>query len=247
MSQAAIRVVLAVLALAGCSASTQSQSTDSKASGNSPGSTVDPIVIATTVAPITSIVSAVVGGLADVGGIVPEGTNSHTFEPRPSDAERLSGADLVFVNGLGLEEPTIDLARANAKAGSGIVELGTDAITRDQWIFDFSFPEDSGHPNPHLWTNPPLVKRYAELVRDEVTERDPANAMAYRENTDRYLATIDRLDAAIRTATASIPSERRKLLTYHDSWAYFAPVYGMTVVGAIQPADFAEPSARDVA
>jgi ABC-type Zn uptake system ZnuABC Zn-binding protein ZnuA len=89
--------------------------------------------------------------------------------------------------------------------------------------------------------------RYAEIVRDTLAARDPANADAYRANYEAFAARIAALDKAIVDAVASIPAGNRKLLTFHDSWAYFAPVYGMTVIGAIQPADFSEPSARDVA
>jgi len=205
------------------------------------------LVIATTVAPITSITSAVVGDHATVTGIVPEGTNSHTFEPPPSAAEILSEADLVLVNGLQLEEPTTELAEANAKDGSEIVELGSTTITEDEYRYDVSFPEEAGKPNPHLWTNPPMVKRYAEIIRDSVVERDPANAAAYRANTETYLAAVDALDTAMRTAFATVPPEQRKLLTYHDAYAYFAEDYGWDVIGAIQVSDFEDPTPREVA
>ena len=100
--------------------------------------------VATTVAPISSIVRNVGGTRIDLKGIVPDGTNSHTFEPAPSDAEILSRADLVIVNGLALEEPTIELAAANLKEGAAIVSLGEQTISREEWAFDFSFPEDGG-------------------------------------------------------------------------------------------------------
>ncbi len=88
--------------------------------------------VATTVAPITSIVARVGGDRVDVTGIVPEGTNSHTFEPRPSVAELLSTADVVFLNGLGLEEPTRRLAEDNLGDGAELVELGSRALPEDE-------------------------------------------------------------------------------------------------------------------
>jgi ABC-type Zn uptake system ZnuABC Zn-binding protein ZnuA len=203
--------------------------------------------IVATVSPITNIVANVVGDLATVQGVVPEGENSHEFEPAPSVARVLARADVVFVNGLSLETPTIELARANLKEGAEIVELGPRTVSRDEYIFDFSFPRDAGDPNPHLWTNPPYAKRFAEIVRDVMAERDPANASAYRRNYEAFAERVDALDRALREATASIPRERRKLLTYHDSFPYFAREYGWTVVGAIQPSDFSDPSPREVA
>ena len=125
--------------------------------------------VATTVAPITSIVANIVGDRADVAGIVPEGTNSHTFEPQPSVAELLSTADVVYLNGLQLEEPTRELAEANLADGAEIVELGSSTISEDEYLYDFSFPDEGGKPNPHLWTDPPLALRYAEIVRDDMS------------------------------------------------------------------------------
>jgi len=201
--------------------------------------------IATTVAPITSIVANIAGGLADITGIVPEGTNSHTFEPSPSVAAVLTKADVVFVNGLVLEEPTKDLATANLHEGAVLCELGTSVLPEADYIYDFSFPKDGGKPNPHLWTNPKLAAKYAMLVRDVLVKADPANADHYRANATAYLAKIDLLDAAVRTASATVPS--RTLLTYHDAYAYFARDYGWTVLGAIQPSNFDEPTPGEVA
>ena len=76
---------------------------------------------------------------------------------------------------------------------------------------------------------------------------DAPNADYYRQNTERFRARIDALDKAIMATVATIPEQNRKLLTYHDSFAYFAPRYGFEVIGAIQPSDFAEPSPREVA
>lgn len=202
------------------------------------------IRIATTVAPITSIVANIVGDRADVTGIVPEGTNSHTFEPRPSVAELLSTVDVVYINGLMLEEPTRDLAEANLPDGSDIVELGTLTIPESDYIYDFSFPESGGKPNPHLWTDPRLAVRYAEIVKDDMSARDPANASYYAANYDTFAGIVDELDAAMRESFATVPV--RKLLTYHDAYAYFAEDYDWDVIGAIQVSDFEDPTPQEV-
>jgi ABC-type Zn uptake system ZnuABC Zn-binding protein ZnuA len=203
--------------------------------------------VATTVAPISSIVRNVGGTRINLHGIVPDGTNSHTFEPAPSDAILLSQADLVIVNGLDLEDPTIDLAKANLKEGAEIYSLGDKTITPDQYAYDFSFPKEAGHPNPHLWLNVPFAMTYAELTQAKLAERDATDAAYFKQNLDRYLAVLQRLDQAILTAVQTIPEGQRKLLTYHDSWAYFSQRYGMTVIGAAQPSDFSEPSPKEVA
>jgi ABC-type Zn uptake system ZnuABC Zn-binding protein ZnuA len=203
------------------------------------------LTIATTVAPITSIVAGIVGDRAIVEGIVPEGTNSHTFEPRPSVAELLSTADVVYVNGLQLEEPTRRLAEDNLRDGADVVELGAATIGEDEYIYDFSFPERDGKPNPHLWTDPLLARRYAEIVRDDMSTRDPVNADYYAANAAAFSAKIDELDAAMRNDFATIPV--RRLLTYHDAYAYFARDYDWQVIGAIQVSDFEDPTPGEVA
>ena len=203
--------------------------------------------IVTTVSPITNIVYNIGGERIALSGIVPEGVNSHTFEPAPSDAKILAKADIIFVNGLKLEEPTMKLAEANMKEGAELIQLGEMTIGEDQYVYDFSFPKDAGSPNPHLWPNPFFALRYAEVVRDSLVKRDAANADFYNKNYEAFKSKIETLDTAIKATVASIPEANRKLLTYHDSWAYFSPIYGMTVVGAIQPSDFSEPSAKDVA
>ncbi len=205
------------------------------------------LYVVTTVAPITNLAFNVGGNRIHLHGLIPEGADSHTFEPRPSDAQFLTQADLIFINGLHLEEPTRKLAEANLKPGAKIVELGALTLGEQDWAFDFSFPKDGGNPNPHLWMNPLLAMRYAAIMRDALVEQDPSNAGYYATNYEALSARLKALDQAICNAIASVPQKNRKLLTYHDSFAYFAPRYGMTVIGAIQPADFAEPSAREVA
>jgi ABC-type Zn uptake system ZnuABC Zn-binding protein ZnuA len=203
--------------------------------------------VVTTVAPISSIARNIGGNRIDLHGIIPDGTNSHTFEPAPSDAALLARAEVIFVNGLDLELPTMALAEANLRDGAEIVSLGEQTIAADNWVFDFSFPEEGGHPNPHLWTNPPYAKRYAEIIADILSAKDPENAAYFAENLKRYSAALDAHDAAIAAAVETVPEKNRKLLTYHDSWAYFAPHYGLVVIGAAQPSDFSEPSPREVA
>lgn len=203
--------------------------------------------IATTVAPISSIARNIGGDRIDLHGIVPDGTNSHTFEPAPSDAKYLAAADIIFVNGLDLELPTMELAAANLRDGAEVVTLGDKTITEEEYLYDFSFPEEAGHPNPHLWMNPMNAKRYAEIIAETLAARDPENADYYAANLASYSAALDALDAAIAEAAKTVPEQNRKLLTYHDSWAYFAPRYGFEVIGAAQPSDFSEPSPQEVA
>ena len=203
--------------------------------------------VVTTVAPLRSIVENVGGERVLVIGLVPEGVNSHTYDPPPSAAADIARADLIVLNGLNLELPALELAQANRADDAPILLLGDSALPPEEYVYDFSFPRSEGNPNPHLWTAPHLAAVYAELVRDALIALDPDGATVYRRNSERFTARLAQLDEAIARATATIPPERRKLLTYHDSFPYFAPRYGLEVIGAVQPSDFSEPSPAEVA
>ncbi|MGI9136705.1 MAG: metal ABC transporter substrate-binding protein, partial [Candidatus Nanopelagicales bacterium] len=230
-------LVVLPLALAACSSSGSAAS-----SGTDEG-----LLVATTVSPITSIAASIAGDKARIEGIVPEGTNSHTFEPEPSVARLLSDADIVFVNGLKLEDPTMELAQANMKSGADLVEIGTAVIPESDYIYDFSFPKEEGKPNPHLWTDPLYAIKYAAVIRDELSKRDPGNAAYYSANYEAFAAQATSLADALRADQATVPAGSLKLLTYHDAYAYFAKDFGWQIIGALQPKNFEDPSPAELA
>ncbi|MFZ0323458.1 MAG: metal ABC transporter substrate-binding protein [Actinomycetes bacterium] len=215
--------------------------------GSNPAAQDGKLLVATTVAPITSIAGTVGGDKVAVEGIVPEGTNSHTFEPAPQVAELLSTADIIFVNGLGLEDPTQELAQANMKDGAQLVNIGDAVLPKDQWIFDFSFPVEGGKPNPHLWTDPPYAAKYAQVIADTYAQRDPANAAYYQANAAAFVKQTKQLSAALRADQKTVPDGNLRLLTYHDAYAYFARTFGWQVIGAVQPKNFEDPTPQEVA
>jgi len=201
--------------------------------------------VVSTVSPITSIVENIGGTKIQLEGIIPEGANSHTFEPAPSVVGTIEDADLIVFNGLQLEEPTLDLAESNSDAV--ILLLGDETLTDADFKFDFSFPVSAGRPNPHTWPNPTLVMEYAQLVHDALVELDSDNEEYYSANLAAFNERLETLDRQMQVASQTVPPENRRLLTYHDSWAYWADRYDFTIIGAIQPSDFAEPSASEVA
>ena len=203
--------------------------------------------VVTTVAPLTSIVANVAGDAAQITGIVPEGTNSHTFEPPPQVAATMEDADVVFVNGLQLEEPTLELAEQNAPDDAAIVSLGDEVLPESDYLYDFSFPEEDGKPNPHLWTDPTYAIEYAGVVRDTLSEADPENAETYAANAAAFVERATALSDALKADQATLPPGRKQLLTYHDAYAYFAKTYGWDVVGAVQPSNFEDPQPKEIA
>ncbi len=204
------------------------------------------LVVASSVAPITSIVSNIGGDKIELHGIVPEGVNSHTFEPSPKVAQLLSTADLIFVNGLKLEDPTAELANTNKKKGSEVVALGTMSLPESDYIYDFSFPKKEGKPNPHLWTDPLFAIKYADETAAALSAKDPANKDYYEANRVAFDKKATALSDALKTAQATIPGGKKELLTYHDAYAYFGRDYGWKIIGAVQPSNFEDPTAKEV-
>ncbi|HTN71247.1 MAG TPA: metal ABC transporter substrate-binding protein, partial [Methylomirabilota bacterium] len=197
-------LALAVLVLAACGRQEEKKPVTAEKKLN----------VVTTVAPITSIVENVGGDKIKLTGIIPEGIDSHTFEPIPSDAKHLSQADLIITNGLDLEIPTVKLAEANLKQGATILSLGPKTLKESDYVYDFSFPKEKGHPNPHLWLNPEYAMSYARIVRDELIRLDPANKSAYEQNAAAFLKKLEALDEATKAAVQTIPQNNRRLLTY---------------------------------
>ena len=190
---------LVVLLVVATSCASSEQTSTGQSIGCELGEVIEgrPLNIATTVAPITSIVANIAGGTASViTGVVPEGTNSHTFEPPPSAAQTLETSDIVFMNGLSLEEPTREMADANA-TNAVLCELGTATLAPSLWLYDFSFPKAAGKPNPHLWTNPPMALSFATVIRDALVNADPSNVDIYDKNYEALSSVGMLLDEAM--------------------------------------------------
>lgn len=203
------------------------------------------LTVVTSVSPITDVVRQIGGSEIELVGLIPEGTDSHTYELPPSAAKTLVRADVVILNGLNLETKVEKLASSVAET-TEIVRLADRTTAKNERIFDTSFPVEHGDPNPHAWMDPGITSRYATLIEAELSMRAPEFRALFTRRLQRFSQVLNSLDAAISEASTTIPEAQRKLLTYHDSFPYFARRYGFTVIGAIQPADFSEPSPREI-
>lgn len=177
-----------------------------------------PLVLTTTTV-FADLVRNVAGDRVRIESIVPAGAHVEEYEPRPADSRRVSQARLFFVNGLDLDAWAQRLL-ADRRADAPVVTLSDGLPT----IGD----------NPHLWFDVSLARRYVEKIRDALTAADASGASAYAANADRYLAELAALDREVRATIATIPAERRELVTSHDAYPYFAKAYGLTVVGYSQ-------------
>jgi len=180
------------------------------------------------------------GDRVQVTALVPGHADPHTYEPVPRRVEDVANADVVFINGVGLEETLMSLINNNVRKGVPVIEMaaGLPLIGGDA-------NEPAG--NPHLWMDPQYAIHYVEQIRDGLIQVDPAGESTYQANAAAYIQQLSTLDSEIATEMASIPRDRRKLVTFHDSFPYFAQRYGLQVVGVVVEAPGREPSAQEMA
>ena len=212
---------------------------------------VDPVLVAgASIPPLADLVRQVGGGRVEVVSVVPQGVDGHTYEPTPSDVADLARADAIFFASVDLNPSVTRTAQANLRPGAITVDLMAATVPEAEVIADRTHSHGSGgthsHANVHVWTDPLIAQRWVEEIRQQLSLLDPAGAEQYATNAAAYSARVQALHEATVAATATVPEAARTLVVYHDSWSYFGRTYGYRVLGALQAADFAEPSAAEV-
>jgi len=180
--------------------------------------------------------SNVGGERVSVSTLVGPNGDVHVYTPAPADAKKIADAKLVVINGLGLEGWLPRLVQSSGSkativaATNGIapLKIGSDA-------------------DPHAWQSVANAKIYVANIRDALVAADPADAAIYRANAQTYLAKLDALDREVRDAIVQIPESRRKVISTHDAFGYFAAAYGVTFIAPQGVSTDSEASARDVA
>ncbi len=205
-----------------------------------------PVTVVTSNTVLADLVANVGGSLVRVRSLAPAGTDPHTFQPTPEAMKLLADARLVFFNGAGLEEWWTKTVRSIGR-GTPVVELSKGLATLD--ISDASSEKQprKGEPDPHLWLDPTLTKVYVERIRDGLVQIDPSHAGAYAQPAAAYNRQLDELDGWIRAQVDQVPPARRKLVTFHDAFQYFARRYGFTIRGFVVASPGKEPSAKSLA
>lgn len=190
----------------------------------------------------------------EVSTLVGPNGDAHVFSPSPADAAKVSDAKVVFVNGLGLEGWFKRLIKASgSKAAVVTVSTGVTPIQGEEGEHGASKNKGAhaghnhGSLDPHAWQDIDNAKIYVGNIRDGLIKADPAGKDVFVANAQRYLTQLDALDEEVKAAIGAIPMARRKIITTHDAFGYFAKAYGMTFIAPQGVSTEAEASAADVA
>jgi len=185
-----------------------------------------PIEVLTTFPPIDSLTRNVAGDAAHVEMLLPPNVGPHDFALAPSDLRRISKADVIVSNGLGIESWLQKAIDSNAKPGS-LNLVASKGIDSD---------------NPHVWLDPIFAIQMVANIRDGLKAKDPANAAIYEANADNYIGKLRKIDVDIRATTEKLQDKR--LLPFHDSFGCFAKRYGFEIVASIEEFPGKEPTPK---
>jgi len=203
---------------------------------------ISPIRVVVSFSILQDIVQEVGGGDVAVTSLIGPDSDAHVFEPRPDQARLLSHAQLFVVNGFGFEGW---LARLTGSAQyRGPVVVATAGITP---ITRTGSGEAAPSPDPHAWQDAHNAVIYADNIARALAGADPARANAYRQRLREYKAKIEALDRHVRDELGAIPAEKRRVITSHDAFGYFAEAYGIAFIAPLGVSTETEPSARDIA
>jgi manganese/iron transport system substrate-binding protein len=195
------------------------------------------LTVVTTLTVLDDLIQQVGGDKVQVKALVPPGGEVHTYQPTPDDIKAVARARIVFYNGAHLEEWIDETIRSAGRQDLQIVVLSQGLPT---------IAETGDEPNPHLWLDVSNAKAYVEKIRDSLSQVDGTNAGYYADRAKSFLAQLDELDKWIQVEVETIPRARRKLVTFHDAFPYFAKRYGFSLKGFLVASPGKEPSARDL-
>jgi len=182
------------------------------------------------------LVKNVGGERINVTTLVGPNGDAHVYSPSPADAKKIADAKLVIVNGLGFEGWLARLVKSSG--GKAVVVTASEGIA----------PRKLGsHADPHAWQSVANAKVYVANIRTALSAASPADAAVFKTNAEGYLAKLDALDREIRDAVAQLAPARRKVISSHDAFGYFAAAYGIEFIAPVGVSTESEPSARDIA
>jgi zinc/manganese transport system substrate-binding protein len=212
----------------------------------------EPLKVAASFSILGDLVAQVGGDRVKVETLVGPDGDAHVFSPSPADAKKVAEAKIVFENGLALEGWMSRLVKSSgSKAPVVVAANGVKAREMKEDAGRSHEHDHGGHAHdsidPHAWQSVPNVKVYVANIREALVAADPEGKSDYEANAAAYSVKLDALDAEIRAAWAKVPAERRRIITSHDAFGYYADAYGLEIIAPQGVSTEAEASAKDVA
>lgn len=211
----------------------------------------EPLKVVASFSILADVVKNVGGDRVAVTVLVGPNSDAHVYTPTPADAKNVAQAAVVIVNGLGFEGWLDRLMKSAGRKAPYVV--ASKGVAPRKMAAEKADGHGHGHDHgkadadPHAWQSVANVKIYVANIRDALIAADGAGEAVYRAQAATYLAKLDALDAEVRAAVASVPAERRKVITTHDAFGYFAATYGLAFIAPQGVSTESEASARDVA
>lgn len=251
----------AALALAGCASGGGATETGATASAG------EQLQVVATTTQVADFTRQVAGDAASVTQLIQPNQSAHSYDPSAADLAALGSADVLVINGAGLEEWLDDAISASGFSGTTIdastgIELSDDeagdghehaedeAHTEEAHTDEAHAEDEHAHEggNPHIWTDPHRAEQMVATIETGLAEADPAAAADFEANATAYEAKLAELDEWIHTNVDTVPEADRLLVSNHDAFTYFVDAYDITYVGSVIPSfdDNAEPSAAEI-
>jgi len=206
-----------------------------------PAHAADPLPVTASFSILGDLVRVVGAEWVAVTTLVGPDEDAHVFEPKPSDVKTILGSKLLVTNGLGFEPWAGKLAKSAGYKGESVIA--------SKGVKGRAMADEHGHAesDPHAWQNPNNVVLYVRNIAAGLSRVDPAGASAYQANAEAYVKELQALDSWAKEQFATIPAEKRKVITSHDAFGYFAAHYGIQFLAPQGVSTEAEPSAKQVA
>ena len=223
------------------------------AMAQSPAPKAEKLNIVTSFLPVQSHTLAIAGDHANVKQLLAKDTGPHDFQLTPADVKKLSDADLLIINGAGIEEWLGELIKKSGNKNLVVVDTskGIKLVESPEEIeigHTHSHAHDHDHgdgANPHIWLDPVIAKKQAANIVAALQKADPSNASAYAQNGKVYEAKLSALDSDYRSTLAPLPN--KNLVTFHDAFPYLAARYKLNYVGAISEFPEKDPAPKQLA
>lgn len=208
------------------------------------GGSSDKVDVVVTTTQLGDFVREVGGEAVEVDQILEPNSDPHDYEPRPSDVEGAASAEVIFASGEGLDD-WIDQVASDSGSDAEVIDLGAGVPIR---LPGESSGEEASEFDPHWWHDPRNAEAAVREIERALVAADPSHRSAFERNARAYLAELRALDRGIARCIDAVPPSRRKLVTDHDAFNYFAQRYGIEVIGAVIPSQTtqAQPSAKDL-